>query len=116
MKDVINKFENKLLEALEFKYKSLPEQIRASLIEISFVKLMYIGKFYDLYLGENVYPKERIKKLIYQLFDIEIEMFYIIELDIGLYNHLIYNVGFDNSNIDEFPYIALRTLSLSTRL
>ena len=116
MKDVINKFENKLLEALEFKYKSLPEQIRASLIEISFVKVMDIGKFYDLYLEENVYPKERIKKLIYQLFDIKIEMFYIIELDIGLYNHLIYNVGFDNSNIDEFPYIALRKLSLDQTL
>ena len=116
MKDVINKFENKLLEALEFKYKSLPEQIRASLIETSFVKVMDIGKFYDLYLGKSVYPQERIKRLIYQLFDIKVEMFYILELDIGLYNHLIYNIGFDNSNIDEFPYIALRKLSLDQTL
>ena len=116
MKDVINNFENKLLEALEFKYRSLPEQIRASLIETSFVKAMDVEKFYDLYLGKGVYPQERIKKLIYQLFDIKIEMFYIMELDIGLYNHLIYNIGFDKSNIDEFPYIALRKLSLDQTL
>jgi hypothetical protein len=116
MKDVISQFENKLLEALEFKYKSLAEQIRASLIETSFVKVMDIAKFYDSYLGKSVYPQERIKKLIYQLFDIKIEMFYIIELDIGLYNYLIYNIGFDKSNIDEFPYIALRKLSLDQTL
>lgn len=116
MKDVINQFENKLLEALEFKYKSLPEQIRASYIETSFVSRMDIRKFYELYLGKSVYPQERIKKLIYQLFDIKIEMFYILELDIGLYNHLVYNIGFDKSNIDEFPYIALRKLALDQSL
>ena len=116
MKDVIGQFENKLLEALKFKYKRLDEQIKASLIETSFVKVIDIEKFYDLYLGKSVYPQERIKKLIYQLFDIKIEMFYILELDIGLYNHLIYNIGFDNSNIDEFPYIALRKLSLDQTL
>lgn len=56
MKDVINQFENKLLEALEFKYKGLPEQIRASYIETSFVSRMDIRKFYELYLGKSVYP------------------------------------------------------------
>lgn len=116
MENVINQFENKLLEALEFKYKSQPQQIKTSLIETSFVKGMNIKKFYELYLEKGVYPQERIEKLIYQLFDIKIEMFYIIELDIGLYNHLIYNIGFDNSNIDEFPYIALRKLSLDQTL
>ncbi len=65
---------------------------------------------------KGVYPQERVEKLIYQLFDIKIELFYIIELDIGLYNHLIYNVGFDDSNINDFPYITLRRFSLDQTL
>jgi hypothetical protein len=75
MKNAIKQFENKLLEALEFKYRSETPKIRTSLIEVSPVKQMDIEKFYELYLEKGVYPRERIDKLIYQLFDIKIEMF-----------------------------------------
>ncbi len=116
IKREIDIFENKLLEALEFKYKGYPEEMRASCIEFSPVNRWDIKSFYDLYLSKGVYPQERIEKLIRCLFDIKIQMFYIVELDLGLYNRLIYDLGFGNNNISNCPYIALRWLSLDQNL
>jgi len=45
MENVIDYFENKLLEALEFRYRGEPQQIKTDLIETSFVKAMDIGKW-----------------------------------------------------------------------
>ena len=109
---VIKAFEAKVLEALEFKYRGLSPKIRENLVEVSPVTKMDITQFYDLYLGQDAYPSERLEKLVYQLMDIKIELFYILELDLGLYNHLIYDEGFTQDNINDFPYVALRKLSL----
>lgn len=112
----IGQFESKLLEALEFKYGSEPQQVKTTLIEMSPVKRIDIKKFWELYFGQKIYPQERIEKLVYQLFDIKIQMFYIVELDIGLYNRLIYDLGFNNTNLQDFPYVHLRKLSLDQTL
>ncbi|MGD0353095.1 MAG: hypothetical protein ABSB38_06330 [Dehalococcoidia bacterium] len=117
--DEINRFEGMLSEALQYKYDrsftSLSSEQRGELIKILPVKQMNIRDFYKLYLvnlTKGIYPKERLPKLIAQLFDIKIQLFCIMELDIGLYNHLIYDLGFDKNSIDKCPYIALRKISL----
>lgn len=113
---LINQFEDKLLEALEFKYANDRQEVKTTLIEYSFVKTMNIREFYTLYIEKGFYPRERIETLVYKLFDIKIQMFYILELDLGLYNRLIYDLGFDNNNINNFPYVALKKLSLDQTL
>ena len=116
MEALIDEFENDSIRALQFKYQSLPKKIKDNLIEISPIIRMKIKEFYEVYLSNDIYPKEYIEKLIYLLFDIKIQLFFILELDMGLYNHLIYNVGFDNGNIHEYPYILLRKLSLDQNI
>ncbi len=116
MKDVIDEFEKGLREALQYKYRNEPQIVRESLVRESFVRVWNIDEFYALYLEKGIYPQERVNKLIYQLFDIKIEIFYIMELDVGLYNHLVYGAGFDKNKIDNLPYIILRKLSLDQTL
>jgi hypothetical protein len=120
MLELVDEFESKLSEALKYKYDRfcthLSSEQRSELIKMLPVKIMNIRDFYDLYLTKGIYPRERLKKLVYNLFDIKVQLFCIMELDLGLYNHLIYNLGFDKDNIDKCPYIALRKLSLDQTL
>ena len=101
--NIIEHFESKFLEALDFKYKSYYPEAREHLIAVSPIQRMDIKKFLAIYRNQDNYPQERLENLIYLLIDIKIEMFYIIELDLGLYNHLVYNIGYDNGNIDDVP-------------
>ncbi len=115
MDEEIDKFEKDLINALQYKYRRCPEKQKKHLIENSPVIRMKIKEFYKLYLSNDVYPKERIEKLVYLLFDIKIQLFFILELDMGLYNHLLYNVGFGNKD-KRNPYLLLRKLSLDQNI
>jgi len=114
--EVIEDFEGKILEALEFKYGSYPDEAREWLPELSPVTRIDIAQFYDLYLKQDYYPPDRLPTLAYQLIDIKLQLFFIVELDIGLYNHLIYDAGFARESISDFPYVMLRKLSLDQNL
>jgi len=113
---VIDEFEQRLLDALKFKYRGQPDGWIASRIEISPVTKIDIGKFRELYLAQNVYPVERLEKLVYLLMDVKIQLFYLVELDLGLYNYLIADQGFTPNNINKYPYVVLRKLSLDQNL
>lgn len=106
----IDEFESELLNALEFKYKQLYGKNWQK--EHNLMSRMSIREFAESYAEQTSYPHDRIQTLVYLLFDFKIELFFILELDIGLYNHLIYNLGYDNSSIVDNPYIHLRRLSL----
>lgn len=116
MDEIIDEFEKDLINALQYKYRRCPEKQKKHLIENSPVIRMKIKEFYKLYLSNDVYPKERIEKLVYLLFDIKIQLFFILELDMGLYNHLLHNVGFGNKDIQGNPYLLLRNLSLDQNM
>jgi hypothetical protein len=117
---IIDVFDNKISKALRYKYDiiypSLPLKIKSQCIDALPVTLMNIRKFYEIYQAKNIYPRERLRSLVYYLFDIKIELFFIMELDVGLYNHLIYNIGFDKNSIEDNPYISLRKLSLDQNI
>lgn len=112
----IDEFENKLSEAIQFKYKLFYKEHGESIANNSVLNRIRIKDFFDAYLKQNYYPYERVGKLVYYLFDFKIQLFFILELDLGLYNHLIYNLGYDYSSIVEIPYIFLRKLSLDQNL
>lgn len=115
MDSLINKiaeFENDLHKALEFKYQQFYGEHYQQLLKNNILNQMSINEFAESYADQRPYPIDRLQSLVYMLFDFKIELFFIIELDMGLYNHLIYNLGYDNSNITENPYVLLRRLSL----
>lgn len=108
----IDEFESELRNALEFKYKQFYGENWQEILEHNTISRMSIREFAESYAEQTFYPHDRIHALVYFLFDFKIELFFIMELDMGLYNHLIYNLGYDNSSIAENPYILLRRLSL----
>ena len=108
----IDEFESELHDALEFKYKQFDGKNWQKILEHHPMNRMSIREFAESYAEQIYYPHDRIQTLVYLLFDFKIELFFILELDMGLYNHLIYNLGYDNSSIADNPYILLRRLSL----
>lgn len=112
----IDTFETKLAQALADKYCGGSAAIRDSLVELSPVARIDIALFFELYLEQDAYPPDRLGGLVYQLMDIKIQLFYIVELDIGLYNRLIYDAGFTRETINNSPYMVLRMLSLDQNM
>lgn len=108
----IDEFESELLNALELKYKQFYGENWQRLLEHNPMSRISIREFAESYAEQTSYPHDRIETLVYLLFDFKIELFFILELDMGLYNHLIYNLGYDHSSIVDNPYILLRRLSL----
>jgi len=116
MIEIIQQFEEKIKKALEFKYQNVDQKIRNYLIQDNILTQWELVKFYNLYIKSEVYPKERIKEIMYYLFDIKQQLYYLLEVDLGLYNHLIYNRGFSNNNIIDFPHIQLTKFSLDQNI
>jgi len=112
MRKVIEQFEKKLQKALEFKYRNEDSKIRFCLIRDNILNKWDLLEFYKIYLKSKVYPKERIKKIMHYLFDLKMQLYYLLEIDLGLYNHLIYNRGYNNENIKDFPHIQLTKFCL----
>ena len=108
----IDEFESDLRNALEFKYQQFYGEHWQQVLKDNTLSQMSIREFVENYEEQTIYPLDRIQTLVYLLFDFKIELFFILELYMGLYNHLIYNLGYDNSSIAENPYILLRRLSL----
>jgi hypothetical protein len=112
----IDTFETKLGQAFADKYCGVAAAIRDSLVETSPVTRIDITRFFELYDKQETYPPDRLRGLVYQLMDIKIQLFYIVELDIGLYNRLIYDAGFTPETINNSPYMVLRMLSLDQNM
>jgi hypothetical protein len=112
LRSVIDEFETKLFQALAYKYGGESTSMGEWLVDASPVTKIDIGRCFELYLQQDIYPPDRLRGLVYQLMDIKIQLFFIVELDLGLYNRLIYDAGFARETINNSPYILLRQLSL----
>ena len=114
--ETIEEFESGILEALRLKYAEAQREIAESLIELSPVTKIDIKEFRNAYQAQSAYPIDRLEKLIHLLMDVKIQLFFILELDIGLYNRLIADQGFTSENINRNPYMVLRKFSLDQNL
>lgn len=108
----IEEFETKLFQALAFKYGGASAAKREWLVDGSPVNKIDIARLFELYLEQDIYPPDRLSRLVHQLMDIKIQLFYIVELDMGLYNRFIYDAGFTEETINNSPYMVLWKLSL----
>lgn len=116
LREIASEFENILKSALEQKYGQYQPEIREHLLEVSPVRRWHLGKFLDTYMSAGSYPTERLERLIYKLFDIKLQLYYILEVDLGLYNRLVYDRGYDKDNSLALPHVFLTRLSLDQSL
>ena len=107
LRKTTNEFEEILESALTQKYLHYQPDIRKNLLEINPVRRWQLDKFFDTYISANFYPAERLEKLIYKLFDIKLQFYYILEIDLGLYNHFVYDCGYERSNSLAVPHVFL---------
>ncbi|MCW5853481.1 MAG: hypothetical protein KIT87_25665 [Anaerolineae bacterium] len=113
---VVEEFEAIIESAIEQKYALYSPELREVLHKTRSVWQWNLRRFLDAYSQGDVYPIERLDKLIYQLFDIKLQLYYIMEVDLGLYNQLVYNLGYDRNNPFALPHVLLTRLSLDQTL
>ncbi len=111
----IEDFERKLLEALKYKYRNDPPLIKNSMITNNIILRMKIVEFYDVYSYWQL-PQDRLKNLVYMLFDIKIQMYFIQEVDMGLYNREIYKYCQGKGAIEKNPFFLLKKSSFDQNL
>ena len=116
IKEDIVFFENFIRQALEVRYSAYPSIIRASFLDSDPVKKWDLQLFFDTYLKFGVYPNDRLQQVIFNLMDIKLQFYYIIEVDIALYNSLVYVDGYDEKKLERNPYILLKRFSLDQSL
>lgn len=112
----IELFENLIEAALQEKYATYPEQIKTSLLRNHPMRTWNVITFFEAFHESKCYPIERLNRSIYYLFDIKLQMYLIIEVDIGLYNRLVYDRGYNQNNPHAKPHIFITRLSLDQSL
>lgn len=113
LEKTVRDFEEKLSEAICEKYREqngdLSPQNQELFLRSNSVLRFDILDFYQTY-TQSDRPQEYIGKLVHALFDIKPQMFYIGEVDMGLYNTILYSRGYDPDS--PTPYAAIKKLSL----
>ena len=116
LKEDIVFFENFIGQALEARYSAYPSIVKASFLDNDPVKKWDLLLFFETYKNISVYPNDRLDLVIYNLMDIKLQFFYILEVDLALYNSLVYVDGYDEKKHARNPYILLKRFSLDQSL
>ncbi len=68
------------------------------------------------YRAGGKYPEARLIGALYKLFDIRLQLYFLLEVDTGLYRPLVLDAGFDRANPLQTPDIFLAKLSIDQSL
>lgn len=113
IQELVDEFEKKLTSAVREKYSrqnsDLTPEHQELFLQSNSVLNFDISTFVKEYLLSD-FPKDRISKLAHALFDVKLELFFIGEFDIGLYNNLLYLNGYNPENPS--PLESLKKMSL----
>ncbi|MCI0428909.1 MAG: hypothetical protein L0Z46_12930 [Nitrospiraceae bacterium] len=114
----VEQFDGFLHEALRQKYTaSYPPEAVPHLLRDGVIPRWNLSNFLETYTRAGVYPPDRLERLVYQLFDIKLQLYYLLEIDIGLYNRLVHERGYDDKNpAASPPHVFLTRLSLDQAL
>lgn len=117
LEKVVADFEKKLSAAINEKYSvsnsDLPKEHQELFLRSNSILNFDILAFYKEYTQSKA-PQERLPKLIHALFDIKLQLFYVGEVDVGLYNNILYLKGYDPKNPS--PLEALKKMSLDQNI
>ena len=114
------KFDEIIQCALREKYShitDIPDPIKYRMFYKSFEQWS-VFSFFNLYIAADhgKYPEDRLGKLCAQIKDVQLEFFYIREVDLGLYNANIHGKGYDPKIPNKSPLLLLRRLSYDQNL
>jgi len=112
--ETVLKFEKKLLDALNYKYRNEQMFIKEKMLSVHFVTTFNIEKMLDLY-RKSKYPQDRLEKYVYMLMDIKLQM-YLIETDLGADNTLMQIITPEKENDGKKAQIELIHLSFNQSL
>ncbi|MER6665099.1 hypothetical protein ABT256_11165 [Amycolatopsis japonica] len=113
--EISDRFEHLILEALKEKY---PQNFFEREVPFLPVLRWNTRTLLGRYIESNSYPNDRAAKFLFNVIDFKLQLYYILESDVGLYNHLyedeLAKLGLDSSN--PTPRLLLRRLSFDQNL
>lgn len=86
IREAIEQFETLMRTALEAKYQRVYGEPYDSLIEHNSILRWDLAKLLDLCEQSGIYPASNVESFLYRLMDFKLQMYYIMEVDLGLYN------------------------------
>jgi hypothetical protein len=106
-------FEAILVAARQEKYAGVPGWMENKVHPLAQWDLV---AFFDEYLRAGVYPVKRLQRLVFHLMDVKLQLYYLLEVDLGLYNSLVYGRGYTAGQPRAKPHVFLTRLSLDQSL
>jgi hypothetical protein len=64
-----------------------------------------------VYRKAAVYPEERLLGCLYKIVDVKLQFYFLLEVDIALYNSQVFDLGFQRTDPASTPHLFLRHLS-----
>ncbi len=108
---VLEQFERLIRDALVGKYSSFPP-----LLEMNFLLRVDLLGFWDQYLTSGCFPPERLPHLVDLLMDFKLQLYSLLEVDLGLYNRLYHDPINQGADPDKQPHLLFVKLSLDQSL
>ena len=109
-------FEAIVNQALEDKYAGWPADHRRMFLESHPVKRFDLDEFITVYVEGHIYPIDRLGSVIHDLFDLKLQLYFLVEVDLGLYNHLVWDRGYDQDDPLSTPHLLITRMSLDQSL
>src|SRR5437870_2304334 len=111
----IYEFETIIQKALERKYANTPEVLEGILGALRFGG-WNTSDFISAFRKGQAYPEERLIGCLYHVIDVKLQLYFLLEVDIGMYNTQVYDQGFEAANGLKTPDLLLRHLSFDQTL
>lgn len=112
LRETVHQFERILAEALREKYAGYDPKIREFMLRDNLLNRWGLVTFLDRYTSAKRYPLDRLPRVMYDLLDLKLQLYYLLEVDAGLYNLLVYGRGYDADRPFQTPHSHLARLSL----
>lgn len=113
----IQNFEKKLKKAFEYKYKESPEkQVQSSLRDSFLFGTMHILEFFQIYKKYSFYSEKNEREVIHSLIDIKLQIFFILEIEMGQYNWRVIDLVKSFEEIPKNDFIFLTKLNIDQNM
>jgi hypothetical protein len=112
----VRRFEDLLREAYVRRFRDFPEPQKTQLLEHGLLRHWSSEHFITAYRAGDIYPETRLIGALYRLFDIRLQLYFLLQVDGALYRPLVLDAGFDRSNPLKTPELFLAKLSIDQSL
>jgi hypothetical protein len=106
------RFDAQIDAAVEAKYAVWPLEHRNVFLPFLPVRTWRVAQFHEALVSGGVFPAERAHLSVQHMCDVKIQLYFLSEVDLGLYNRLIHDLGFDPKDPGKTPHLFLTHLSL----